>query len=67
MLMPIYLMPTASAERSRLLSVNQMRHRALERLYQRRETISDLIRSLEDYERLKDHRESRLVEARVAR
>jgi len=49
--MPIALAPpsSSSAERIRLLSVDAIRRRALERLYQRRDAVEDLIRSLEGY------------------
>ena len=67
MLMPIALPTMTSAERSRLLSVDQIRRRALDRLYQRRETLSDLIQSLEDYQKLSRAREARLGELSVAR
>ena len=39
----------SSPERSRLLSVDLMRRRALERLYRRRVAVEGLIRSLEEY------------------
>ena len=55
MLTPIVLLPhPESAERSRLLVVDEIRQRALGRLYARREAIDDLIRSLEDYQRTQD-------------
>jgi len=40
----------SSPERSRLLSVDLIRRRALERLYRRRVAVEELIRSLEDYQ-----------------
>lgn len=50
-MMPICQLPPAdSAERSRLLAVDTIRRRALERLYARREAVNDLIRSLENYQ-----------------
>jgi hypothetical protein len=52
MLMPLVTLPSAdSAERTRILAVNEMRERALERLYERRAAVEDLIRSLEIYEK----------------
>ena len=46
-----YTLPaTSSAERSRLLNVNALRRRALERLYERRAAVDDLIQSLERYQ-----------------
>ena len=50
---PLTLPSPASAERSRLLSVDDLRRQALARLYERRETVDNLIRSLEDYQRSK--------------
>lgn len=52
-MMPLTLPSPASAQRSRLVPVDALRRQALERLYQRRETVENLIRSLEDYERSK--------------
>jgi hypothetical protein len=49
-MMPLVLPSPDSAERSRLLSVNHLRQRALERLYARRDAVDDLIRSLEKYQ-----------------
>lgn len=46
----IILPPPSSPERSRLLSVDHIRRRALERLYRRRYAVEELIRSLEDYQ-----------------
>jgi hypothetical protein len=48
--MPITLVAPCSAERSRALSADAIRTRALERLYERRDAVEDLIRSLEGYE-----------------
>jgi len=48
---PLTLPSPASAERSRLLPVDVLRRQALARLYERRETVENLIRSLEDYQR----------------
>lgn len=50
---PLTLPSPASAERSRLLPVDVLRRQALARLYERRETVENLIRSLEDYQRTK--------------
>jgi len=53
------LLPHASAEeRSRLLSVDLIRSRALDRLYQHHEAVQRLIRALEDYQK---SREARMV------
>jgi hypothetical protein len=48
-MMPTPLPHSTSTERSRLLSVCAIRSRALERLYERREIVDNLIRSLESY------------------
>ena len=48
---PLTLPSPASPERSRLLPVDVLRRQALARLYERRETVDNLIRSLEDYQR----------------
>ena len=51
--MPLMLPSPGSSERSRALPVNLLRRQALARLYRRRDTVENLIRSLEDYQRLK--------------
>lgn len=43
----------ASAERNRPILVDDLRRQALARLYERRQTVENLIRSLEDYQRTK--------------
>ena len=48
---PLMLPSPASPERSRLLPVDVLRRQALARLYERRETVDNLIRSLENYQR----------------
>lgn len=50
-MMPLMLPSPASAERSRLMPVEVLRRQALDRLYERRETVDNLIRSLENYQR----------------
>jgi hypothetical protein len=51
------VIPSAfSADRRRLLSMNVIRRRALDRLYQRRAAVDGLIRSLEDYQRMREIR-----------
>jgi hypothetical protein len=47
---PIIFPSPSSPERSRLLAVDHIRRRALERLYRRRCAIDELIRSLEEYQ-----------------
>ena len=50
--MPLMVIPAAaSIERSRLIPNDFIRRRALERLYERKAAVEDLIRSLEGYER----------------
>ena len=56
-----------AAERSRLLAVNEIRERALERLYQRRAAVDDLIRSLESYQQSSSPAEAASLELRSAR
>lgn len=61
-MMPLVLPQAESAERSRLLSVNHLRQRALQRLYARRDAVDDLIRSLENYSRAQETEESGCLE-----
>ena len=49
---------TSTEERSRLLSRDLIRNRALDRLYQRRDGVQNLIRALEDYQ---ESREARMA------
>ena len=67
MLMQTSLAHTSTAERSRLLSANEIRRRALERLYERRQTVSELIHSLEEYQRIKEFRQIRIVKFSAVR
>ncbi|GEM_PF-2749938 len=60
-MMPLTLPSPASAERSRLLPVDILRRQALARLYERRETVENLIRSLEDYQRSQDENRSACI------
>jgi hypothetical protein len=46
---PILLPTLSSAERAQVAAVHAVRTRALERLYERRAAVDNLIRSLEDY------------------
>jgi len=51
------VLPHASTEeRSRLLSMDLIRSRALDRLYQRREAVQNLIHALEDYQKSREER-----------
>jgi hypothetical protein len=53
-MMPILLPAADASERSRLLAVDMIRRRALQRLYERRAAVDSLIHSLEDYQRMKN-------------
>jgi hypothetical protein len=64
--MKLALLPLSNAERSRLLSVDLVRKRALERLYERLAVVEDLISSLEDYERASQGRRAKCIEFTVA-
>jgi transposase len=61
-MMPLVLPQAESAERSRLLSVNHLRQRALQRLYARRDAVDDLIRSLENYSKAQEADEAGCLE-----
>jgi len=50
-MMPILLPAADASERSRLLAVDVIRRRALERLYERKSMVDSLIQTLEDYQR----------------
>ena len=65
--MTIPLPSPQSAERSRLLSADLVRRRALERLYERRAAVEHLIRSLENYQRTTVGRRADCVEFSVER
>ena len=54
----IVLLHNSTEERSRLLSMDLIRTRALDRLYQRREAVQNLISALEDYQ---ESREARMA------
>jgi hypothetical protein len=50
-------LPHASTEeRSRLLSMDLIRSRALDRLYRRRVAVENLINALEDYQKSREER-----------
>jgi hypothetical protein len=53
---PIVLPLTSSEERSRLLSMDLIRSRALDRLHQRRAAVENLISALEDYRKSREAR-----------
>ena len=52
----ITLPPVSSSERNRLVAADAIRRRALERLYERRETVKTLIAALEGYQRSRETR-----------
>ena len=47
---------TFTEERSRLLSMDLIRSRALDRLYQRRDGVQNVIRALEGYQKSREAR-----------
>jgi len=56
------ILPHASTEeRSRRLSIDLIRTRALDRLYERREAVQNLISALEDYQRSREKRMAQLI------
>lgn len=57
----ITLPPVSSSERNRLLAVESIRRRALERLYERRETVRTLIAALEGYQRAREARQAECI------
>ena len=44
------ILPSSTSERNRLLASDSIRRRALERLYERRQAVQDLISALEAYQ-----------------
>lgn len=62
MTMPIPLPSTSSTERFRRLSIDALRERALERLYERRCAVQNLIGALEDYQRSNAARRAHCVD-----
>jgi len=67
-MLPMIVMPSEdSAERSRRLSTQEMRFRALERLYERKVAVENLIQSLEDYRNSPSVREPEVAALSVAR
>lgn len=65
--MPITLLALSPVERSRALSADAIRTRALERLYERRDAVDDLIRSLEGYAECHQARLDSCIEFSAAR
>lgn len=61
-MMPITLPAPSSAERSRLISGDLIRSRALDRLYERKAAVEDLIRSLQDYQRSNAPKRAQCIE-----
>jgi hypothetical protein len=59
---PMITLPQpSSAERVRLMSMELIRRRALDRLYERRDVVEDLIRALEDYQKLRQARMAQCI------
>lgn len=65
--MPIALVASLSADHVRASSADAIRRRALERLYERRDSVEDLIRSLEGYEQCHKARRAACIEFSAAR
>jgi len=65
--MPLTLPSPGSSERSRALPVDLLRRQALDRLYRRRHTVENLIRSLEDYQRNKIGQSAICLDIRAGR
>ena len=65
--MPITLLASSSTKGIRVPSGDAIRRRALERLYERRDVVEDLIRSLEGYERCQQARAAGCIEISAAR
>jgi hypothetical protein len=65
--MSIALLASSSAERVRVSPADAMRRRALERLYERRDAVEDLIRSLEGYEQSHKARAAACIDISAAR
>ena len=64
---PLTLPSPASLDRSRLMPVDVLRRQALARLYERRDTVDNLIRSLEDYQRNQSVAQASCVEITARR
>jgi hypothetical protein len=65
--MPIALVTSSSADRVRASSADAIRRRALERLYERRDAVEDLIQSLEGYEQCHKARRAACIEFSASR
>jgi hypothetical protein len=65
MTMPIPLPAPSSAERYRRMSVDALRQRALDRLYERRSAVENLIIALEEYRRSQEARRAHCVDFSV--
>ena len=59
---PLTLPSPPSLERSRVMPDDLLRRQALARLYERRDTVDNLIRSLEDYQRSQSSAPSACIE-----
>lgn len=65
MTMPIPLPLPSSAERYRRLCVDTLRQQALDRLYERRSALENLIGALEDYQRAQEVRRAHCIDFSV--
>ena len=65
--MPIALLASLPADRVRASSADAIRRRALERLYERRDVVEDVIRSLENYAQCHKARRAPCIEFSAAR
>ncbi len=59
---PIMLPSPTSTERDRMIAGCILSGKALDRLYERRSVLDDLIRSLEDYQKSTQGRKAQLLE-----
>lgn len=66
MAIPLPLPVPSSDERSRVISGDYIRSRALDRLYERKAAVEDLIRSLEEYQRTNSPRRAECIEFSAA-
>lgn len=65
MMTPVALPAPASAERYRRLSADALRQRALERLYERRAALQNLITALENYQHSREVRRAHCIDISV--
>jgi hypothetical protein len=65
MTMPVSLPAPSSAERYRRLSADALRQRALDRLYERKAALQNLIAALERYQQSREVRRAHCVDISV--